>query len=220
MTGFRKASFILALVLAAGLSAFADSTYMGVQPGLSTRADAEAVFGSPVSTTDQRLFEYKIEGVSGKVLVEYRPDGVVERIERWFARPVTRSAMMRSLSLPDEPDEKGKTRDGRLIEYFGGIKTLALIYKGAEPATGVAAIGYYSMELYDKSLEKARNPTVQFDPNECRDVFTWAQAERDAAKRSKNVGRFQTILEIAILAQRGDCEKARRLAGDYKTRYR
>ncbi|MBK9215927.1 MAG: hypothetical protein IPM59_10070 [Chloracidobacterium sp.] len=212
---------MLAVVILAQLTAvFADSTYMGIQPGLSTREKAEKVLGQPVATTDQRSFEYSVAGVSGKIIVEYRSDGIVDRIERRFARAVTRSAMIRSLSLPEEPEEKGKTREGKFVEYFGGIKTLALIYRGQEPASGVIAVGYYSLEVYDAALGQARNPKVQFDPSACRDVYTWAQTERDAAKRSKNLGRFQSILEIAVLAQRGECGKARPMADDYKTRYR
>ncbi len=199
---------------------FADSTYMGIQPGLSTRDKAEDVLGQPVATTDQRSFEYIVAGVSGKIIVEYRADGVVDRIERRFARPVTRPAMIRSLSLPDEPEEKGKTKEGKFVEYFGGIRTLALIYRGVDAASGVIAVGYYSMEIYDAALGQARNPRVQFDPAACRDVFNWSQTERDAAKRSKNLGRFQAVLEIAVLAQRGECDKARPMADDYKARYR
>jgi hypothetical protein len=75
------------------------------------------------------------------------------------------------------------------------------------------------MELYEHGLEKARNPTVQFDPAACRELFTWAQGERDAAKRAKNVGRHQAALEIQIMAQRGDCAKARDLTRQYKAAY-
>lgn len=221
MIRFAQTSSVLAVLLVGqAIAVFADSTYMGIQPGLSTRDQAEGIFGSPVATTDQRVFEYSVDGVSGQIFVEYRSDGVVDRIERRFARAVTRSAMVRSLSLSDEAEEKGKTKDGKLVEYFGGIRTLALIYKGAEPTSGVIAVGYYSIEVYDAALGQARNPKVQFDPAACRDVFNWAKAERDAAKRSKNVGRFQSILEIAVVAQRGECDKARPMADDYKNRYR
>ena len=71
-------------------------------------------------------------------------------------------------------------------------------------AGGVAVIGYFSLELYGKSLEMARNPQVQCNPAECRDVYLWAQRERDIAKRARNPPRHQAILEAQIVSQRGD----------------
>jgi Mg-chelatase subunit ChlD len=67
--------------------------------------------------------------------------------------------------------------------------------------------------------EVRRNPRAEYDPAACRDVYVWAQAEQEAARRSKDVGRRQAILEILITAQRGDCEKARKLQAEYKQRY-
>ncbi len=68
--------------------------------------------------------------------------------------------------------------------------------------------------------ELQMNPRTVIDTSGCRDIVTWAQAERDAARRSGNAARVQASLEILIAAQRGDCEKARPLADAYKGRYR
>lgn len=200
---------------------FAVSTYLGIQPGLSTRADVEKVFGQPVQSINPTLFEYALKNGSGKIFVEFRAkDFVVDRIERRFAKPVSRSALIRSLNLPENSEEKGTNKEGKLVEYFGDIKTLAFIYATGEEIGGVLSLGYYSLELYGKSLDKARNPQVQFDPTACRDLYFWAQTERDVAKRSKDVTRHQAILEISILSQRGECEKARLLTTNYKQQYR
>ncbi len=67
--------------------------------------------------------------------------------------------------------------------------------------------------------ELKRNPRARFDPSACRDVYVWAQAELEAVKRLKDVGRRQAVMEIMITAQRGDCEKARQLQAVYKGRY-
>jgi len=64
------------------------------------------------------------------------------------------------------------------------------------------------------------NPRAQYDPNSCRDVYNWALGEREAAKRSGNPARLQTVLEIQIAAQRGDCDKARSSQESYKQRFR
>ena len=193
---------------------------MGLQPGRSTRNEVEKIFGQPVRSLGTNMFEYALPKVSGKIYVEFRAkDFVVERIERHFQKPVSRAAIIRSLNLPESPEEKGTIKEGNLVEYFGDIKTLALTYASAESESGVISIGYYSMELFERSLERARNPVVQFDPASCRDLYYWAQGEQEAAKRSKNASRRQAILEISILSQRGECEKARSLAAAYKERF-
>lgn len=68
--------------------------------------------------------------------------------------------------------------------------------------------------------ELQKNPRIVIDTSGCRDVLSWAQTERDAARRSGNAARVQAALEILIAAQRGDCDKARPLADAYKGRYR
>ncbi len=196
------------------------STYMGIQPGLSTRANVEAVFGRPVNNLSPTLFEYSLPGGKGKVVIDFREkDFVVDRLERHFLKPVSRSALIRSLELPDQSEEKRTNKEGKLVEYFGDIKTLAFTYASGEEKGGIVSVGYYSMELYEKSLDLSRNPTVQFDPTGCRDIYFWSQTEREAAKKSKNVGRHQEILEISIISQRGECDKARSLAAGYRQRY-
>ncbi|MBS1811474.1 MAG: VWA domain-containing protein [Acidobacteria bacterium] len=64
------------------------------------------------------------------------------------------------------------------------------------------------------------NPRAEYDPNACRDVYNWAVTERDAAKKSGNPARLQTLLEIQIAAQRGDCTKARQMQAQYRQQFR
>lgn len=68
--------------------------------------------------------------------------------------------------------------------------------------------------------ELKRNPRVQIDTASCRDVYDWAQVAQDAAKRTRDTARKQQMLEILIAAQKGECDKARAAAADYKNRYR
>jgi len=64
------------------------------------------------------------------------------------------------------------------------------------------------------------NPRAEYDPNACRDIYNWAMTEREAAKKSGNPSRLQTLLEIQIAAQRGDCAKARQLQASYRQQFR
>src|ERR1041385_4417818 len=67
--------------------------------------------------------------------------------------------------------------------------------------------------------ELQRHPRAQLDPTACRDVFGWAETEKDVAKRAKDVGRQQAVLEILIASQRGDCATARKQQESYRARY-
>ncbi len=217
----RKMITIVFWLLAICPPGFGVSTYMGLQPGLSNRVDAEKVFGNPVQSLSATLFEYKLPSGQGKIYIEYRSkDFVVDRIERKFLKPVSRAALIRSLNLPESAEEKRLNKEGKLEEYFGDVLTLSLNYASAQPDKGVISISYYSMQSFAGLLDKARNPQVQFDPSACRELYFWAQTERDVAKRSKNTVRHQAILEILILSQRGECEKANSLTVTYKERYK
>jgi len=212
------------LFIAMGLmctTSVAISVYMGIQPGLSTQDDVNKILGQPIKAISATTFEYTLPSSTGKIFIDFRADSpIVNRIERHFLKPISRSALIKSLNLPENAEEKGKTKEGKLIEYFGGVKLLSLNYASGETSSGVISLIYYSMEAFEGGMDKARNPQVQFDPSACRDLYFWAQTERDVAKRSKNVGRHQAILEISILSQRGECEKAQSLAASYKEKYK
>ena len=197
------------------------SVYMGIQPGLSTQDEVNKILGQPIKAISATTFEYTLPSPTGKIFIDFRVDSpIVNRIERHFLKPISRSALIKSLNLPVNAEEKGKTKEGKLIEYFGGVKLLSLNYASGETSSGVISLIYHSMESFEDGMDKARNPQVQFDPLACRELYFWAQPERDIAKRSKNTGRHQAILEILILAQRGECEKAESLAISYKERYK
>jgi Mg-chelatase subunit ChlD len=67
--------------------------------------------------------------------------------------------------------------------------------------------------------EAQQNPRAEYDPAACRDVYNWALTERAAAKKAGNPARLQTVLEIQIAAQRGDCTKARQMQERYRQQF-
>ena len=212
---------LLLLTLVERVPGYAISVYKGIQPGKSTREEVVAAFGPPVGPAGKNTFEYPMPSDQGKLLVEFRDSAaVVDRIERVFAHPVSRAAARRALNLPEQPEEREATRDGRVIEYFGGLKVLSLSYAGADTTSGVERLTYYSFEAYDRMLNRARNILVQYDPAACRELYFWSQREREAAKRAKNTARHQAVLEIGIVSQRGDCAKAQHLLAGYQKLYR
>jgi Mg-chelatase subunit ChlD len=67
--------------------------------------------------------------------------------------------------------------------------------------------------------ELRRNPREMADPTACRDLYNWAQAEQEKARRAHDADRRQKMLEILIASQKGDCGKAGTAADAYKRQY-
>lgn len=80
----RRMIVIMSLILLASVACFGQTTYMGITPGKSTKAEAERAFGPPVKKHSDKLVEYKGSGKAQKVFVQYRdgsPASAVERVE-------------------------------------------------------------------------------------------------------------------------------------------
>ena len=82
----RKTLGVALLLLLSHLVCFAQSSYKGLTPGKSTRADVERAFGQPIESASKSktLIEYKSPENVGKLYVQYRdesPNAIVERIE-------------------------------------------------------------------------------------------------------------------------------------------
>lgn len=145
--------FWLALI---GEACFGQSSFQEVTPGTSTRNDVARVLGQPVRTISTTLFEYNPPAGIAKVAVGYSAgSSLVERLEVYFVRPVSRPAMIKRFNLPQQADARKTDAEGKLVEYFGGSSLLALTYASADAASGVSHIGYYSPELFEKRAGKA-----------------------------------------------------------------
>lgn len=152
----------------------AQSSYQGLTPGASTRADAEKSFGLPVRT-EGGVSEYHPPADSGvtSIVVQYKTDStIVERIEVYFPSAVDRSALIRTLGLPEEPAAT-RTAEGKLVEYFGSPQWLVLTYAAAKQTDGVSNLGYYSPELFALAVGKddAKSSGPSAPPSAVKAVF-------------------------------------------------
>jgi hypothetical protein len=132
-----------------------------------------------------------------------------------------------------------ETKGERLVEYFGGSRTLIFTYAGSDASSTIRQVSYCSETLFGtltaavlkadatapaSAAVQNSNPEdkpviVQFNPNACQDIYYWAQREHDSARRGRNAERRQAILDVMITAQKGDCRRAQELAGAYKKAY-
>jgi hypothetical protein len=234
----RAAAVCLAVAIAAARIG-AVTLLLGLEPGKSTRADADRVLGQPLRASGTAI-EYAPRGGSGPIVVTLQSDGAtIDRIEVHMAEPVRRDALAPTLNLPGTADGS-RAANGRLVEFYGSPNLLVLTYQGADVASGIASVGYYSdapfaqatqgLSLSNRasapsnavSLSNAADAPVimQFNPNSCRDVYTASSAESRQARDSKNAARRQEILAVMIAAQKGDCVSARSLFDAYQQKYR
>lgn len=77
-----KIPVVACLLMLSAAVCFAQSSYKGLTPGTSTRAEAERVLGQPVKNVSETLSEYRPQPLTSKIYVQYRKHSpVIERIE-------------------------------------------------------------------------------------------------------------------------------------------
>src|SRR5947207_7610311 len=156
----NKRMLLTFFLLAACADCFGQSSFQEITPGASIRKDVEKVFGQPVRTISAARFEYKAPAGIAKVEVEYGSgSSLIERVDVYFLKPISRSALIQKFSLPQQPNAKTTDAEGKLVEYFGGRVLLALTYATSEANSGVSGMGYYSKPLFDSAVAKlSRKP--------------------------------------------------------------
>jgi hypothetical protein len=135
------------LVVLSCATCFAQSTYKGLTPGRSTRADVERLLGKPTNQVSESLFEYAQSG--SQIYVQYSktlPTAI--RIQSIYSPAVERSKVLAAEHLPKVADTRRTNKHGALEEYFGYPNYVVLTYDESSQ-TQVSQVGYYSRELFE-----------------------------------------------------------------------
>jgi hypothetical protein len=170
-----KRIFCLVSFLAlACATCFGQSSFQGLTPGQSTRADAERVLGKPVQSVSKTLIEYKPQQNSDKIFVQYRdasPAAVVERIEltcvsdfndyvsqdsrcRVWHESLRRKYNNIDLSKPDAFKRTSLYPKGKTVSYFGPPRFIVITEKILETADDGSEYRYafYSRKLFESAV--------------------------------------------------------------------
>jgi hypothetical protein len=213
---------------------------LGLEPGASTRADADRVLGQPVRTAGDEV-EYAGQGGSARIVVTMRAGGaIIDRIDVHMAPAVGRADVVAALRLPAAAEATG-TAGGSLVEFYGTPHLLMLAHESASASSGIVRVGYCSAEEFARLTAAATPrgredttappppppppavsnvpPVTASDPSACADLYMAASDENRAVRRLNNVARRQAILAVMIAAQKGDCAKARQLLDAYRKTY-
>ena len=157
--GLVFTSILVLVLIFLPVFGYAVVKYQGIQPGLSTRDNVDKALGRPVNKVSETVSEYNPQTGTGKIYVEYRAGSpVVERIEVYFLRPISRAALIQALKLPEQADKQITNEEGKLMEYFRGeSKFLVMTHGRGEVSSGVNSLGYYSRELFERAVGKSDN---------------------------------------------------------------
>lgn len=230
MTG---ACGIVVVVLAARLGAV--SILAGIEPGRSTRAEFEKVFGPATRELSATRAAYAPKDGAAAIEVEYK-HAVVDRIDLVF-EPLGVASVLQALGLTT-PSASGAV-DGRAVDYFGGSNTYALTHQ-SDTASDIVMVSYLSPAAFDAAVRglgtvkdpgppskavQLSNPDdgpviLKLNPAACSQLYLWAQQENDVAKKTKQASRRIAILDIVVASQKGDCLAATRLADRYRRQYK
>ena len=150
----RIVFIILCLLVACG-TCFGQSTFEGLTPGKSTRADAERVLGQPVKKVSETLIEYRPQPLTSKVYVQYRQGSpVIERIEvlcRLASSTCDDLIKSSNLHLPEEPNS-GKADEQKWKFLYGSPLFIVTSGDNADLVGDrlvPSRVAFYSRELYE-----------------------------------------------------------------------
>ena len=155
MKKILSSTMLFLLVCAA---CFGQSTYKGLTPGQSTRADAERVLGRPVNKLSETLIEYRPQPLTGKIYVQYRKGSpIVERIEMLCrTQSSTCDDLIKSLNLALPQEPTASKFDGANYEkwkFLYGAPRFVVTSGDSADSTGdnlpPSRLAFYSRELYE-----------------------------------------------------------------------
>jgi tetratricopeptide (TPR) repeat protein len=216
-----KTLTIISLTLACYAFSFGQSSYKGLKPGQSSRAEVERVLGSPVNQISETLIEYGPQRNAKRVYVQYSADSrVAERIEWELSSPASRADVIRDLRLPQQAKIAKRNAKGRLEEYFRAPALIVLTYAEAEVESGVARVAHFSPALYElaeqrsgDAVDTARIAGVESWPGQFRcEALT---KEATEAALAKNYDRAGSLLQQARALGPACTQSAAALAAAY-----
>jgi hypothetical protein len=157
-----KSLGIALLLLFLVSNCFAQTSYKGLTPGRSTRAEAERVLGQPVKNVSETLSEYRPQPLTSKIYVQYRKGSpVIERIE--FSCALEKSDCSDFFAQQHSPmtddDWEGTVGDGleKQSKYYRQPFYAVLTFANNK----WVRLAFYSRELFEAATaapEFKRNP--------------------------------------------------------------
>jgi TonB family protein len=153
----------ITLLLFSSTTSLAQTAYLALTPGTSTRTEVESVLGPPTDQVTERLLEYRKDG--RQIYVQYSKDSPTAiRMQVIYSPPSMRSEVLAKEQLPQAADVSRANKKGLLEEYFGHARYIVLTYETGSQSQ-VSQVGYYSRELFESATpELTQNSSPPSQP--------------------------------------------------------
>ncbi len=160
----RVSLFWLAIAIAmiAANSVTAQSSYKGLTPGKSTRAEVARILGQPIKTYSDTLVDYGPQSQTSKVRVQFRVDStIIERIEVFCWTETSTCDEFAKTARVNLAADHTETMQGDKFRVF--YPSPAFVVASGEMADvtkekiQASRLGFYSRELFEAELKKARD---------------------------------------------------------------
>src|SRR5436190_7946353 len=139
---------LAAAFAASALTARAQTTFHGLEPGVATRTKVEQALGAPVKDVSATLAESRAVDGADKLFVQFRAaDGVAERLELVYLAGKDRASVAASLGLPASPSREADNDLGKLEAQYDGA-AVVLTHRGQDAGSPVNRVAYYGRERY------------------------------------------------------------------------
>ncbi len=161
--------FLLSSLPAYAQTAIDNLVRSSLIPGQATRAQVESALGKPVQSLSGTLSEFAPPPGprSGKVYVQYGAGtDKAERIEIVLAAPQSKTEAASGLGLGEATSSKANAR-GKLEEFFDRTPGVVLTHTGADAASSVSRVAYYSPKLFAAA---AGSPKTKADTSSTRSL--------------------------------------------------
>ena len=165
-----KIFFVISVICLTCLNCFGQSTYKGLSPGKSTKADVTKVLGLPVRNMSETLIEYKFAEAGGKAYAQYRdksPLAIIERIELTCDGDGWQGKCHDAMSGLQEKFAAGNVRDRlwpdavvgsfspKRVIYYGGPRFVVITSIRKDSGMYEERFAFYSAPLYEGSMPKS-----------------------------------------------------------------
>lgn len=143
---------LIVFVLFGSAAGHAQSSYKGLTPGKSSKAEVTRLLGQPLKQLSPTLLEYRPQPLTGRIFVQYRQDSpVVERIE-FLCRLQDSNCedFIKSLNLRLPEGVNSSRSDGdKTRDYYGEPFYIVTLQENEE----TARLAFYSRELFEATIE-------------------------------------------------------------------
>ena len=162
----KRTLFLSLFIMLTAASGLAQSSFNGLTPGKSTRAEVERVLGNRVKSVSKTLVEYKSPEEGARLYVQYQdesPAAVVERIELTCfdndevhdkCGPVLNAIGQLDAVLEDATASTIKPEGRVVIRYFGAPRFMVWRLSG-KGVNAEQRLAYYSQRLYESAAPKS-----------------------------------------------------------------